>query len=154
MFRNKNLLLGLFGIAISSVVLYLTTSFPDSPNTSLGPSFFPVVLAYGLGFFSSLLVTTSLITNTIEKFDSFSFKIIGIRRAGFSFLITVIYCLLLEFFGFLVCTTIYLMALMFLLKERNYLLMLFSASLISSVIFLIFNILLNITLPLGLLYGY
>ena len=154
MIKNKNLISGLLGLILSIIFLYLISSFPQSTNNSVGPDFFPRILAYGLGIFSLLLVTSTWTSEVVENFEVFTFKNLGIRRAFFSLIVTVIYCLLMETFGFIACTIIYLCILMFMLKERNYLLMIVSSCLISSVIFIIFNVFLNITLPLGLIYGF
>jgi putative tricarboxylic transport membrane protein len=154
MIKNINLLSGLVGIVIAGFVLYLISNFPASQSGSIGPDFFPKFLAYGLGVFSFILAVTALTSKSIEKFETFSFTLPGVRRALLSIMVTVIYCLLIEIFGFIACTIVYLLVLMFMLKERHYMLMVFSACSISMVVFSIFSIFLNITLPLGTLYGF
>jgi hypothetical protein len=101
-----------------------------------------------------LLAITAFINKSTEKIEPFNLKNKGTQRAIICVVATVIYSLIIITFGFLVCTVVFLFFLMFMLKERNYALMGTASVLITGVVFTIFNLFLNITLPLGEIYGF
>lgn len=67
----------------------------------LGPSFFPTVLAIGLGVFSLLLLVMALRGKSRPSTDPFNIKDPGVQRAGVSLVAAVAYCGLLNILGFI-----------------------------------------------------
>lgn len=152
--KHIDYIFGFLGIALSAFVLYLVASFPEVDGIQVGSDFFPKILASGLAFFCLLLIISTFLQKVHLKIEPLSIKNAGTRRSVICVTATVIYCLILETFGFFACTIVYLLFLMFMMKERNYLLMIVSSCVITATIFTVFSLFLNITLPTGELYGF
>ena len=152
--KRADIVAGLLGLGLSLLVFYLTASFPEDQVVRVGPAFFPRLLAAGLGLFSSILLVSAFFQKTTAVHPGFSLKDPGVQRGIISVGVTVIYCFLFDYLGFITCTIIYLLFLMFLLKERKYIQMAVISISVSVVVFFIFKVLLNITLPMGTLYGF
>jgi putative tricarboxylic transport membrane protein len=138
-------------LSICVYVIYTAQSFPEDKVLLLGPSFFPTVLAAGLGVFSLLLLVLALTGKARPGNDPFNIKDPGIHRTGISLLAAVAYCLLLNFLGFIITSSFYLFGLMFLLHRRDYLKMAAVAVSVTLLVYAIFNRLLDISLPAGFL---
>lgn len=152
--KRADIIAGILGLALCFLVFYLTASFPEDQVVSVGPAFFPRLLAAGLGIFSAILLLTACTRKHIETHSAFSFKDPGIQRGIISVAATVVYCLFFEYLGFITCSIIYLIFLMLLLKDRRYVQIAITSILTTIAIFFIFNVLLDITLPMGTLYGF
>ncbi len=151
--KRADSIAGLIGLALSIFVIYSISNFPENQMTQVGPAFFPKFLAFGLGFFSLLLLITAFTQKKTMKAAHLNLKDPGLQRAGLSLSATILYCFVLDFFGFIASSVIFLLFLMFLLRERRYLQMITIACVTTGSVFLVFKIFLNITLPMGRLYG-
>lgn len=149
--KIPDIIAGIIGLLISVYVVITAHSFPEDKVLLLGPSFFPTVLAAGLGIFSLLLLSAALRGKARPATDPFSVKDPGVHRAGISLLAVIVYCLLLGTLGFIITSTVYLFGLMFLLKRRDYLKMAAVSLGVTLLIYGIFNRLLDISLPAGFL---
>lgn len=152
--KRADIIAGILGIALCFLIFYITNSFPEDQIVSVGPAFFPRLLAAGLGIFSVVLLLSACTRKHLETHSSFSFKDRGIQRGIISVGATVIYCLIFEYLGFITCTIIYLIFLMILLKDRHYIQIAITSIIVTIAVFFIFKVLLNITLPMGTLYGF
>jgi len=152
--RRADIIAGILGIALCFLIFYLTSTFPEDQVVSVGPAFFPRLVAAGLGIFSAILLLRACTHKYLETHSGFSFKDREIQRGIVSFGATVIYCLFFEYLGFITCTIIYLIFLMLLLKDQHYVQLTITSIAVTIAVFFIFRILLNITLPLGTLYGF
>ena len=152
--KRADIIASLLGIALSFLIFYITSSFPEDQVVRVGPAFFPRLLAAGLGIFSAILLLSACTREHLETHAGFSFKNRGIQRGIISVGATVIYCLFFEYLGFITCTIIYLIFLMLLLKDRQYIQITITSITVTIAVFLIFKVLLNITLPMGTLYGF
>ena len=152
--KRIDIIFGIIGLAISAGVFYMLGDFPEDQPGEVGAGFFPNILAYGLGVTSLILIISSVFEKISEEAEPFKLTDAGIQRAGISLIATAIYCLALDMFGFIACTMIFLPFLMFLLKERKYFQMVVVSGAITATVFLVFSSFLNITLPLGTIYGY
>jgi putative tricarboxylic transport membrane protein len=152
--KRADIIAGVLGIALCFFIFYITTSFPEDQVVRVGPAFFPRLVAAGLGIFSAILLLTAFTRKHLETHSGFSFKDRGVQRGIISFVATVIYCLFFEYLGFITCTIIYLIFLMLLLKDRQYVQLTIISITVTITVFFIFRILLNITLPMGTLYGF
>lgn len=149
--KIPDIIAGIIGLLISVYVIITAHSFPEDKVLLLGPSFFPTVLAAGLGIFSLLLLTAALRGKSRPSTDPFSIKDPGVHRAGISLLAVIVYCLVLGVLGFILTSTVYLFGLMYLLKRRDYLKMAAVSLGVTLLIYGIFNRLLDISLPAGFL---
>jgi len=145
---------GSIGIGISIYVFYVASGFPEDQVIKVGPAFFPQALSVGLGVFSIVLLVLALKGKSEVSTETFSLKDPGIQRAGISVLATALFCLALNTFGFLLCSFIYIFFLSFLMKDRRYLEMAVVSAAVTAAVYLVFKAFLDITLPLGTLYGF
>ena len=154
--KRADIIAGILGIAFAAYVLVATASFPEDQVIRVGPAFFPRLLAFSLLAFSLLLLVSAFFKSYTEKSDEvrISWRDKGLQRAAVSLVATILVCIGLEYLGFFVCSITYLLFLMFLLKDRNYLQMVLTSIIVTAAVFLIFRSFLNITLPLGTLYGF
>ena len=152
--KRVDIIFGIIGLIISAYVSYMLDSFPEGQPGEVGADFFPYILAIGLGVSSLVLIVCSVFKKISEDAEPFKFTDAGIQRVGIALTVTVIYCLAMDSLGFILCTLVYLPLMMFLLKERKYFQMVLVSGAITATVFLVFNSFLNITLPLGILYGY
>ena len=152
--KRADSIAGLLGLALSIFVIWATSNFPENQMSRVGPAFFPKFLAFGLGFFSLLLLFTAFTQKKTVKVAHLNLKDPGCQRVGIALAATVIYCFVLNYFGFIVSAIIFLLFLMFLLKERRYFQMVTIACIVTGTIFLVFKVFLNITLPMGAIYGF
>lgn len=152
--KRADIVAGILGLCLSLVIFYLTASFPEDQVVRVGPAFFPRLLAAGLGIFSAILLVSAFLKTNQTTASGFSLKDPGIRRGIVSVAATVLYCYLFEYLGFITLTIIYLIFLMLLLKERHYLQIASTSIGVTIAVFFIFKVLLNITLPMGAVYGF
>lgn len=149
--KKPDIIGGILGILISIYVLYESAKFPKDIVMKVGPGYFPRLLAVALFAASVLLIINALRGKSRKKYEKFNIKDPGIHRAGIALLATISYCLVLKYLGFIISSVLYLMFLMYLLKKRNYVSMIVISACISIGIYSIFQSILNITLPMGVL---
>jgi putative tricarboxylic transport membrane protein len=149
--KIPDIIAGILGIVIAVYVIFTAHFFPEDKVLLLGPSFFPTVLAIGLAFFSLLLLTSALRGRSRPANDPFDIKTPGVQRACVSLAASVAYCALFSTLGFILTSVIYLFALMYLLKRRDYLKMAAVSIGVTLLVYGIFNKLLDISLPAGFL---
>ncbi len=153
--KRADCIAGLLGLALTGYVWIITGTFPEDQVVRVGPAFFPRILAVCLGLSCLVLLIKALVDRqVISASRGFSFRDPGFQRAVIALAATVVYCFVLEPFGFIVASIIYLLFLMSLLKDRKYLQMLLTAVAVTLTLYLIFSVFLHITLPMGSLYGF
>ena len=157
--KRADFIIGCVGLALTLYIWITTSSFPEDQVVQVGPAFFPRMLAVGLGLTSLTLIIQAIMkVSANQKQDgedaALSLRDPGIRRALIALGATIIYCLLLESVGFIPLSIVYLLLLMLLMKEKKYLQMCLTSVAVTGVLYAVFNMLLNITLPLGSLYGF
>jgi len=149
--KKADIIAAIVGILLSGYVFMATAQFPQDNVLLLGPSFFPRLLAVGLLIMSILLLIKALMGRSMQSNDKFDIKNPGTQRAGIALLATIVYCLVLPYLGFIIDNVLYLIFLMYLLKQRSYLKMVIISLGVTFMVYAVFRMALNITLPLGLL---
>lgn len=155
--RQADITAGVLGLLLATAVFYITASFPEDQVVLVGPAFFPRLLAAGLALFSAMLIGAALLGRPTAGTSADAAEpasASGTIRGLSAFAATVGYCAVLEWLGFIPCTVVYLIFLMRLLGDRNTLQVSGVAIGVTGGIFFIFKTLLNITLPMGALYGF
>jgi len=149
--KKPDIIAGVIGVALSVYIIREAYYFPEDQVLLLGPSFFPSVLAVGLGILSLTLLALALGGKSRPAADPFNLKDPGVQRTGVSLLAIIVYCKLLGVLGFIITSSLYLFGLMYLLRRRDYPLMAAVSVGVTLLIYAIFNRLLDISLPAGLL---
>lgn len=150
--KRVDIIFGTIGLGLSAFVFYMIGSFPEGQPDEIGADFFPYILAIGLGCSSLILILSSISRKISEDAEPFKLSDAGIQRALISLVATIIYCLAMDTFGFIVCSILYLPLMMFLLQERKYFQMTLFSGVITATVFLVFGSFLDITLPLGTIW--
>ncbi|MBZ4655118.1 MAG: hypothetical protein JG781_2475 [Peptococcaceae bacterium] len=149
--KKADIIAGILGLALSVYVAWAAAQFPEDKVLLLGPHFFPTLLAIGLGLMSLILIAKAMLGKAKKAGETFDLKDPGIQRAGIALLATILYGILLPHVGFIIMSIVYLFFLMCLLKQRNYSKMLAIALGVTFIVYGIFRVALNITLPTGFL---
>ncbi len=149
--KKPDIIAGILGIILSIYVIGMAVHFPEDKVLLLGPHVFPIVLSGGLSIACIVLIAMAVRGKSKPSTESFSLKNPGIQRSGITLVATIIYCALLNSAGFILASTLYLLFLMYLLKQRNYVKMITVALGITFAVYGIFRIILEITLPTGFL---
>jgi putative tricarboxylic transport membrane protein len=125
------------------------TRFPKDVVMQIGPNFFPNILAILLIIFSIALLVTALLGRSIGEAEKFNLKDPRLQRAGLALILTILYSLLMKPLGFIIASVLYLFIFMFVLDKRQYVSMVAISCGLTALVYLIFEMFLHITLPLG-----
>jgi cobalamin synthase len=120
MMKHVDITFGVLGFLFSAFAYYYTGTFPENMNGEIGIAYFPRITIIGLGVCCLLLAITAFINKSTEKIEPFNLKNKGTQRAIICVVATVIYSLIIITFGFLVCTVVFILFFIFILKEINY----------------------------------
>ncbi len=149
--KAPDIVAGTIGTALGSYVLIEGRKMPVDHIMKLGPSFFPSLLAVGLVGFSAFLAVRGALSKESGGFDRIDFRSFGIWRALLSLLAAVVYAILLKPLGFLPGTVLLVLGVMLLLGSRRPLDLVLAPLLSTLGVWLVFEQLLMISLPVGLL---
>lgn len=139
---------GLFLLLLSSAIWILSSSFPpsDIANTP-GPSFFPRLIALTMAVLTVLMLLENVRKN--EKSKLFDWASPGMVRNLLLFVLSAVYCGLLGYIGFLILTPIFLLIMMLIMQRKGMLgWMMFSSLVATASIYLVFQVLLDVPLPI------
>ncbi|MFS0862005.1 tripartite tricarboxylate transporter TctB family protein [Fredinandcohnia sp. 179-A 10B2 NHS] len=132
---------------LSGVILVVTGDFPTgSYSSGYGPGFYPKIIVYIIIGLTVLLVIQTLLKKDIRKVEM-SLKQLKIPAALVGLII--VYSLILEHLGFVFTTLIILCTAMITLKTSKVRALLVS-SIITTLIYVGFKILLRVPLPEGI----
>ena len=146
--KTGNWMAGLFLLLLSSAIWILTSSFPpsDIANTP-GPAFFPRLVALIMAVLTVLMLLENVRKN--DKSMLFDWASPGIVRNSLLFVLSAVYCGLLSYIGFLILTPICLLIMMLIMQRKGMLgWMMFSSLAATAAIYLVFQVLLDVPLPM------
>ncbi len=142
---------GAAGVGIGVFVLVQGARMPPDHIMKIGPSFFPSLVAAVLIGFSALLALRGALSRKPGDFERLDFRSFGIWRALLALGAGAVYTALLRPVGFLPMTILFILALMLLLGARKPLTLVLVPLAATAGVWLVFERLLLITLPTGLL---
>jgi len=151
--KKPDIVAGAIGTAIGAWILFEGASFPVDLVMKVGPSFYPNLLAGLLILFSVILAVLGGLGRSKGSSEPLNPGSAGFARAALSLAAAVIYTVLLKPVGFFIMTTLFVLALMTLLGNRRPLQLALVPLGTSVGVWLIFQKLLTISLPAGLLAG-
>lgn len=139
-----------FGLLILSVYAWLTANaFPSSNGLGPGPDYFPKIAASILGVLSILLIGRK------EKQDGAVYAVSG-KPAVLLFvtgiIVMMVYVLFVQWLGFTVSSALVTLAWMILMGIRKWTTLIVASVLISAGITYVFEFLLSVPIPHGILY--
>ncbi len=142
---------GAAGVGIGLYVLVQGAKMPPDHIMKIGPSFFPSLVAAVLIGFSALLALQGFLSRKPGGFEPLDFRSFGIWRALIALGAATVYTALLRPVGFLPMTVLFILSLMLLLGARRPLGLALVPLAATAGVWLVFERLLLITLPAGLL---
>lgn len=149
-FFNTETISGLLSILVGSFFYYLTLDFPSIETDVLGAAFLPKLYSILLIIFGVILITKKLVkSNTNPENQEGEFK--GFYGLS-SMVIVLIYVLLLPYIGFYIATILVMLTLLYFLKVRKILVLLSVSVGVTLFVFILFEKLLKVPLPTGVLF--
>ena len=142
---------GAVGVAIGAYVIIQSAKMPPDHIMKIGPAFFPSILAIGLIVFSVYLAVAGALTKKEGGFERIDFRRFGIWRAVISLGISAVYAVALKPLGFIPASILFIAALMVLLGAKKPLVIVFVSIGATAGVYLVFSILLVISLPVGVM---
>lgn len=150
--RVVNIILAIVLILFGCFYSYLTIHLPDRnlPNT-LGSAFMPWVLVTSLFILSALLLLQTIYKGSAESCDYAISKKEG-TSILFLVVLVIVYIKAMAYFGFLLVTPFFLVALMLTVGARKWKEVLLTSTLVTFGIYLFFQKVFQIILPAGNLF--
>ncbi len=149
--KKADLSAGIISLLLGLFALWEASKMPSDQIMKIGPNFFPNILAGFLIFFSLLLIIKALKGQSQGSVAPFNFAHLGVRRGLITLVAGIVFCVVLEPLGFAFSTILFLSLMMYVIGKRNYLLIAGVPPLITFGIWLVFEKILHLTLPLGVL---
>ncbi len=149
--RKADIAGGAVGAALGTWVLLEGAKMPTDHIMKIGPSYYPSLLAVALIGLSAALCVQGARGKKGGDFEPIDFSSFGIYRALIALAAALVYAFLMPPLGFLPATTLFVLGLMLLLGSRKPLELIIAPPLTALGVWLVFDRLLMITLPAGLL---
>lgn len=142
---------GLIGILIGSYVIWEGSNMPPDYVMKIGPSFFPNILAGLLILFSFTLIIHALKGRSKGTLEPLRLSDKGVQRGLITLVASILFCAVLMPLGFILASILFLAFMMLMMSNRKPLQVLFAPLLITFSIWLIFEKVLNLSMPAGVL---
>lgn len=134
-------------LILMSVAMFLSASKMPSVDGSMGAGTWPKVLAVCMILLAVLLLIQSL-TDRTQKKAPFTMGP-GLKRVLTGIAIMLVFCVILNFFGFMIASAFMIPAIMILMGERRPFMLIGVTVGVLVFIYVVFAILLNLPLPSG-----
>ena len=145
---------GLIGILVGAFALWEGTKMPTDVVMKIGPSFFPSILGGMLILFSTVLLVKALRGKSKGNVEAYRFSDKGVQRGLITLIAGIAFCVALDPLGFIPTSIIFLSFMMFVMGKRNPWLLAATPTLITAAIWLVFEKILALSMPAGVLVNY
>ena len=142
---------GIIGILIGLGAIWEGSKMPTDVVMKIGPSFFPNILAGCLILFSIVLLINALRGRSKGSVEPLHLSDKGVQRGLVTLGATLVVCAVLEPVGFIPTAIVFLAFMAWVLGKRSALALAVSPPLITLAIWLVFEKVLYLSLPPGLL---
>ena len=139
------------GVLIGSYAIWEAQRMPVDVIMKIGPGFFPTILAALLIVFSLALIANALRGRSIGKAEPFRWSDPGVRRGAVMLVAAALFCLALKPLGFIPISILFLLVMMLVFGNRKPLALLLAPLSVTAGIWVIFEKLLHLNLPQGVL---
>ncbi|GAA0321485.1 hypothetical protein GCM10008967_09990 [Bacillus carboniphilus] len=143
-----NRIIGTLLVILSAYVWFTANAFPESIGVGPGADFFPKLSAASLAILSIMLILKK------EKSDESIFSVSGSSAWKFviGFITMIVFVILVEIIGFTVAATLFGISWLWLMGIRKLVKLFLIPILVSLLITLVFEQLLNVPIPHGIIY--
>ncbi len=145
---------GAIGILVGLFALWEGSRMPVDVVMKIGPSFFPNILGGLLILFSAILIVNALRGKSKGKIEPYRLSDKGTQRGLITLAAGLIFCVVLEPLGFIPTAIIFLTFMMLIMGKRNPLLIAVIPALITAGVWLVFEKVLALSMPVGILADY
>lgn len=142
---------GAIGILIGLYAIVAGMQMPADVVMKIGPSFFPTILAGFLILFSLMLIINALRGRSKGSVQPFKLSDVGVQRGLITLAATIVFCVALNPVGFIPTAIVFLIFMMWVMGKRKPLLLAAVPPLITVSIWLVFEKVLHLSMPPGLL---
>jgi putative tricarboxylic transport membrane protein len=149
--KLADIIAGIISAAIGVYVLLVCRGYPEDVIMKIGPAFFPEILAWGMVVFSAILIFQAFAGKSLGEFENLDIKQKGVQRIIGAVAVMIIYCIILKPVGFLIVTIPFIMFYMFILGNRSKHQYFWVPVAITLGVYLVFEKVLVLSLPMGLL---
>ena len=149
--KTADIVGGLVGMVIGLYAIWEGTKMPPDVVMKIGPSYFPSIMAWLLVIFSVALLINALRGRSKGTLIPLRLSDKGVQRGLITLGATIIYCATLDTIGLIPVSIIFLTFMAWVLGIRAWRVLLFTPSLITITVWLIFEKVLHLALPAGLL---
>jgi putative tricarboxylic transport membrane protein len=142
---------GLIGAFTGLWVLWTSSNMPADVVMKIGPGFFPSILAGGLILSSLALLIKAVQGNSKGSLEVRPWSDVGVRRGLITLCAAVLFVAVMEPLGFIPTSILFLTFMMWVLGKRRPLLIALLPALITVGIWLVFEKVLHLSMPPGVL---
>ncbi|MDR0577951.1 MAG: tripartite tricarboxylate transporter TctB family protein [Candidatus Accumulibacter sp.] len=142
---------GVIGILIGIFAILEGRKMPADVVMGIGPSFFPNFLAGFLVLFSAALLINALRGKSKGTVEPFRLADKGAQRGLITLGASIVYCIAFEPLGFIPTSIVFFVFMALVLGKRRPLTLIAAPALITAGIWLVFEKVLNLSLPPGIL---
>lgn len=147
--KLPNIIFGIIIICIGALFFGMTFDFPKLTLEPVGPSFMPRVYSVLLIMLGLLLIMNLFKNN--EAANSIDRK--NLKNVLFSMLLVLMYIILIRYIGFYISTLLFSISFLLFSRVRNKYVIISLPIGIITVIFIFFDKLLKVAIPLGILFS-
>ena len=145
---------GALGILIGLFAIWEGTKMPTDVVMKIGPSFFPNILGGLLILFSAILIANALRGRSKGKVEPYRLSDKGVQRGLITLAAGSVFVLVVEPIGFIPTAIVFLTFMMRVMGKRNPLLLAVTPALITAAVWLVFEKVLALSMPAGVLADY
>lgn len=151
MVKKSELVTGIILFCLSGIILLAAKDLPlKHPGTGFGPGAFPFIVGIGMLLLSLLLIARSFFLKIYEKATQEPPKS---QWKPMNVLLTIMgYMLIMNLFGFLVSSILFLFVMTFIFGEKSYFVSAIYAGGVACLSYLFFSVWLKVPLPLWKLW--
>ena len=145
---------GALGILIGLFAIWEGSKMPTDVVMKIGPSFFPNILGGLLIVFSATLIVNAVRGRSKGKVEPYRLADKGTQRGLITLAAGIVFCAVLDPLGFIPTSIIFLTFMMLVMGKRNPLLIAVTPALITLAVWLVFEKVLLLSMPAGVLADY
>ena len=128
-------------------IFYFTKDMPREMHGIVGPGQWPRFIAVVMSIFTGILLFQTISMKKSDTPSPIDFKSKGFKKVFIIFLVLIAFSLALTTLGFLISSSLFIIAVMLVMGERNILRILLSSIGFTIIIYIFFGLLLNVMLP-------
>lgn len=148
--KKYNAVISLFSVGLGCLILYLSRNFVRITEDNIpGEKFWPEIIAWLFIILGLILFIAETLYISKEKNQKVDLSSASVRKAYLVGGISIIYAILLIYTGFIPATILFIPSIMLIMGERKVIKIILSSLVITTAIYLIFNIIFHSELPVS-----